>query len=98
MTYQFEWDPSKAKTNLQKHEVDFHQATNIFRDPSQITIYDEEHSTDEDRYVTIGFDGHSIVLVVHTFQKLNEELFLVRIISAREAKEHEISQYRKGII
>ncbi len=98
MNYKFEWDPKKAKKNLQKHGVDFRQAANIFRDPNQITLYDEDHSNDETRYVTIGFDGHSIVIAVHTFQKLDKETFLLRLISARNAKGDEISQYREGVL
>jgi uncharacterized DUF497 family protein len=44
----FEWDPSKAKTNLRKHGVSFHEATTVLRDPLGITIYDPDHSEDED--------------------------------------------------
>ena len=98
MNYQFAWDPKKAKENLQKHGVNFRQATNIFRDPNQITVYDEDHSNDETRYVTIGFDGHNIILAVHTFQKLDEKIFLIRLISARNAKGDEVLQYREGIL
>jgi len=49
MQYNFDWDPIKAKQNLRKHGVSFERAAMIFRDPFAISIYDDEHSDDEDR-------------------------------------------------
>jgi len=54
--YNFEWDPGKAKQNLEKHKIRFERATEIFLDPFAVSIYDEDHSTDEDRWVTMGKD------------------------------------------
>jgi len=56
MQYNFDWDPIKAKQNLRKHGVSFERAAMIFRDPFAISIYDDEHSDDEDRWITIGSD------------------------------------------
>jgi uncharacterized DUF497 family protein len=50
----FEWDITKAKTNLRKHRVDFSEATTVLRDSLGITIHDPDRSVDEDRYITIG--------------------------------------------
>ena len=47
--YEFEWDPGKAKSNFQKHGVDFERATDVFRDPLALTIPDEEHGETEFR-------------------------------------------------
>ena len=33
MAYEFEWDPSKAADNRQKHGVSFEEATSVFADP-----------------------------------------------------------------
>jgi uncharacterized DUF497 family protein len=33
MRYYFEWDPQKAKINLQKHRISFERACTIFKDP-----------------------------------------------------------------
>ena len=52
MHYNFEWDPGKAKQNPEKHKVRFERAAEIFLDPLAVSIYDEDHSTDEDRWVT----------------------------------------------
>ena len=57
---QIEWNPDKAKANLQKHQVDFDEASTIFDDPQYITFLDEEHSADEERYITIGLSNRSV--------------------------------------
>ncbi|MDE2180833.1 MAG: BrnT family toxin, partial [candidate division NC10 bacterium] len=50
----FEWDPTKAMGNLRKHGVAFREAATVFRDPLSITVYDPDHSEEEDRYITVG--------------------------------------------
>ena len=63
----FEWDPSKARMNLRRHGVSFHEAATVLRDPLGITIYDPDHSEDEDRYITIGTSGGDrFLMVAHT--------------------------------
>jgi len=92
--YNFEWDPYKAKHNLRKHKVSFERAAAIFLDPLAISIYDEEHSSEEDRWITIGNDHTNNVLVVnHTFHEENIDNCKVRVISARKATKKEIKQY-----
>ena len=54
MRYEFDWDPVKARQNLQKHGVSFERAARIFLDPFSISIFDEKHSESEDRWITIG--------------------------------------------
>lgn len=68
MQYNFEWNPQKAKENLRKHKVTFERATEIFRDPFMLSIYDARHSSVEYRWITIGKDRNDVALVVvHTF-------------------------------
>ena len=50
----FEWNPQKAKTNLEKHGVTFDEATTVFKDTLSVTIADPLHSDDEERFVMIG--------------------------------------------
>ncbi|HSB04548.1 MAG TPA: BrnT family toxin [Thermodesulfobacteriota bacterium] len=72
MQYNFEWDPYKAKQNLRKHKVSFERAAEVFLDPLAISIYDEQHSSDENRWITIGKEQTNLVLVViHTFDEKN---------------------------
>jgi hypothetical protein len=54
MSFRFEWNEDKSKQNLAKHGVSFDEASTIFGDPLSLTIYDDAHSTDEDRYIDIG--------------------------------------------
>ncbi len=54
MQYNFEWDPNKAKSNTKKHGVSFEHATEVFLDELQLSILDNEHSTVEERWVTLG--------------------------------------------
>lgn len=49
MIYDFDWDPGKARSNQQKHGISFRLATTVFRDPMALTIYDKDHSSEEDR-------------------------------------------------
>jgi len=92
--YYFEWDPKKAKNNIKKHKVSFERAASIFLDPRAITIFDEEHSQKEERWVTMGIDRTGVLLVaVHTFQKINKDQYKIRIISARKATKKETKQY-----
>ena len=96
MHYKFDWDPAKEARNIRKHKVSFRRAATAFRDPNQLSIYDEEHSEDEDRWITIGVDSNGVLrVVVHTFKPIGEGLCEIRIISARKATNREARQYRE---
>ena len=56
----FQWDSEKAELNWQKHTVSFEDAALVFADENRIERFDDEHSDDEDRYITIGkVNSHS---------------------------------------
>lgn len=94
MQYNFEWDPYKAKQNLQKHKVSFERAAEVFLDPLAISIYDEEHSSEEDRWITVGKDHtDNVLVVIHTFHEENTDNCKIRMISVRKATKKEIKQY-----
>ena len=94
--YEFEWDPAKAITNFSKHGVDFERATEGFHDPLALTIADDEHSVTEVRWITIGKDTHGrYLLVVHTFEQLDERTGRVRVVSARPLTKTEIRDYEE---
>ena len=99
LQYNFEWDPKKARQNLQKHKISFERAAEIFLDPIAISIYDEDHSLDEDRWITMGKDRAGILLVViHTFHEQNNNQCIIRMISARRATKNEIKQYEGDML
>lgn len=88
----FEWDDAKAANNLRKHGVDFEEAKTVFEDPFALTIADDLHSEDEDRWIVLGLSLLArVLLVVHTERKER-----VRIVSARQATPFERSQYESG--
>lgn len=91
----FEWDDQKEKLNIKNHGLDFSTAALVFNDYDRIEKYDDIHSIDEDRYITIGQiqEVLVVVMVVYTMRKHN----ITRIISARLAtkKEQEAYYYAK---
>ena len=84
---QFEWDENKNRINEKKHGIDFSLAARVFFDNNRIEEYDEEHSTYEDRYISLGLVD-DVLVVVHT-----DRGEAVRIISARQANERERRKY-----
>jgi hypothetical protein len=97
LRYTFEWDPVKARQNLKKHRVSFDRGAEVVLDPLAVSILDEEHSGDEERWVTLGKDRQGRVLIlVHTFLEISTEECRVRIISARNANKREIKQYEEN--
>jgi uncharacterized DUF497 family protein len=96
--YDFDWDPGKERANIRKHGISFRQAANIFRDPNQFTLYDQEHSQNEDRWITIGIDNTGVLrIVIHTFEQIEEDVWRIRMISARKANRDEEKQYNQMI-
>lgn len=87
----FEWDDNKAKANIAKHKVTFEEASSVFFDEGARLLHDPEHSSDESRFILLGFsEAHRMLVVCHCFRK-NEQI--IRIISARKATKKETSQY-----
>ena len=88
---EFEWDPAKARENLEKHGVSFEEATTVFRDPLSSTAGDPDHSADELRFLIFGLSGGSRNLVV-SFTERGDR---IRIISARPMTRREIDAYEQ---
>ena len=94
--YHFEWDSSKARQNLRKHGLAFERAASIFQDPDALSEFDEHHSEQEERWITMGVDSTGTVLVAcHTFQESDDSNATIRLISARKATKNEVKQYRR---
>ena len=97
VVYAFEWDPEKARTNIADHGVGFELAATVFRDPLQLSVYDEDHSESEERWVTLGqAENGKLLVVVHTFEETDATSAKVRIISARDATKRERQDYEDG--
>lgn len=74
------WDEAKNTANRKKHGVSFEEAQElILSDGLHLVIFDEEHSLEEDRFISIGPIRRGMVLVVWT----ERDVDWVRVISAR---------------
>ena len=88
----FEWDPSKARKNIEVHGISFDEASTTFSDTLSLTIYDPLHSMQEDRFILIGNScKNRLLVIVHT-----ERRDKIRIISARKATKNERKQYEEN--
>ncbi len=78
---------------IKKHGVAFSEACYVFADKYLLTLFDADHSVDEDRWITIGqaLNG-KILTVIHTYQSAGGKES-IRIISTRRAAENEVKQY-----
>jgi uncharacterized DUF497 family protein len=81
------WDPVKARTNRDKHGVEFRDAAEIFGGPT-IQFPDRRREYREDRILAFGRANGVVLLVV--FVRRGVE---VRLISARRASKKESVRY-----
>ena len=86
------WDPDKALSNFNKHGVRFSEAESVLYDPLALTIEDED-AEDEQRFVSLGTDSLSRILVVVYSYRTDQ----IRLISARKAEKNEKRSYEERI-
>lgn len=77
---EFDWDNKKARANVAKHGVTFHEAASVFGDSLALTFQDPDHSASEDRLLTFGqsISGRLLVVIQHTGRPF-ESSALVRL-------------------
>ena len=85
----FEWDPTKARANEQKHGISFLEACDVFGDDHSSSIRDPDHSIDEDRHLIFGLSKAGKYLVV-SYTERGER---IRLISARDMTPRERQAY-----
>ena len=96
MGRKFEWDEPKANANLKKHDVSFELARRAFDDPFAILSQDRIEGG-ESRWQTLGMaNGVILLLVAHSFVDGDEDIEIVRIISARRAERSEKKLYEQN--
>ena len=88
----FEWDPAKSAANAKKHGITFEDAQTVFYDDFAVQFFDEQHSSDEDRFLLLGLSSSAKLLVVCHCEREQGEV--VRLISARRATKRESAFYR----
>jgi uncharacterized DUF497 family protein len=68
----------------------------VFLDPNALSLVDEPHSEEEERWITLGLDQTGALLVIsHTYSEEGENSARVRLISARKATKNETKQYQR---
>ena len=90
---EFEWDSDKDRKNIGKHRVAFGEAATVLQGTLSITIYDPDHSEDEDRLITAGLSSRGRPLMVFHTDRGER----IRIISARELTRAEREAYEEEI-
>jgi uncharacterized DUF497 family protein len=91
LALEFEWDPRKAAANLVKHGVSFEEAATVFGDSLGRIVGDPRHSSEEGRFVLLGFSkSRHLLPVMYT-----DRGEAIRIISARRATRHERRNYEE---
>lgn len=87
----FEWNSAKAAVNVRKHGVSFEEAQSVFYDEFAVQFFDDDHSSDEERFLLLGMStGARLLLVCHCERDGSN---VIRIISARRATKRESAFY-----
>ena len=76
-TGSFIWDIQKEKFNIERHGLDFTEASKVFFDPKRLIAIDELHSQKEERFFCIGKVRNRVATVRFTSREGK-----VRIIGA----------------
>jgi uncharacterized DUF497 family protein len=84
----FEWDDEKARSNLAKHGVSFHDSRAVFQDAFAIIEVDTGGGYEEERFIITGVAKNRLLCVAYT-----ERSQRIRIISARIATRREQNEY-----
>ena len=85
----YEWDPTKARANFEKHGVHFADAATVLEDDLALTVRDP-FSEDEDRWITLGKDAAArLLVVVYTWRGDHARLISARLATPREKGQYE---------
>jgi uncharacterized DUF497 family protein len=90
--YLFEWDSGNMLKSITKHNISNVEAESCFNDTLAITLADEKHTGNEERFLLYGKSsaGH---IIVNCFTLRNGK---IRIISSRKANKKERMIYEQN--
>ena len=88
----FDWDQTKASANSTKHGVTFEEARTVFFDEFAVQFFDDDHSSEEERFLLLGLSSDAKLLLVCHCER--EQGDVIRIVSARKATKREAAHYR----
>ena len=86
----FEWDDNKNNKNIEKHGIDFSDATEAFKNPI-IEKVDDRKDYGETRWIALAYLVKFVVVIVYTIRK-----GVYRLISVRKAKSKETAYYHEN--
>lgn len=84
----FSFDPAKRTANLEKHGLDLADARGVIESGETVTFEDRRFAYGEERFVTLGPLGESLVAIVTA-----ETQDHIRIISMCKADREERALY-----
>lgn len=94
MSYRFEWDDDKARSNQIKHGISFDEAATVF-DDSLARIFDDElHAINEPREIIVGHSIKDRLLLICFAERPKE---MIRVISARLPTKKERKDYEETV-
>jgi uncharacterized DUF497 family protein len=86
----FEWDAAKDRANRRKHGFDFKTAARVIEDPKNDAHGGRVDEEGKQRWHALGMVGGGFLLVVvHAYIEAENGEEIIRIVSAREANQHE---------
>jgi uncharacterized protein len=88
----YSFDPAKQASNLKKHGLDLAGARKVIESAMTVTFEDRRVDYGEERFVTLGLLGDTLVAIVTA-----ETEDHIRIISMRKADRHEQAIYRESL-
>ncbi|MDL2216994.1 BrnT family toxin [Desulfovibrio sp. OttesenSCG-928-M14] len=91
MNMEFEWDETKRRSNIKKHDFDFIDAALILAD-APLILEDTRRDYGEQRCLALGESNDLLFIVAFTIRN-----GAFRIISARRANARERKFYEKRI-
>jgi uncharacterized DUF497 family protein len=87
MSMKYTWGDSKRRANLKKHHLDLADVEKVFG-RATFTFEDRRFDYGEQRWITMGLLGLTVVVIVHT--ETEEE---IHAISMRKAEKVEQALY-----
>jgi len=87
----YSWHELKRQRNMDKHDLDFAEAIEVFSGPI-FTFEDDRKDYGERRWVTMGLLGGIVVVIVHTETEEN-----IHIISMRKATKNEQALFFRNL-
>src|SRR3989344_2518396 len=86
----FDWDEANIKKNQAKHNVEYRECEEIFRNNPLVFIEDKQHSQAENRWGALGKTNNGRRLAVYFTIRADK----IRIISARDQGKKDRLAYK----